>query len=776
MIDIQLLGKYQQHLLDVQSANYKYNVLINSLDYINAIVKSGEFEFLPISQDVNDIYTNNNYFYNYLESKIFFVDNVVLQLLKNRVVPTFVYKFNSNLDYFIKINNINYIISKNSTLSTHKLLQAKCATIFKDITVDYTSKTLMDDLIEKTGMAFIEIHELISITNTLTNIHYKGYNKLNIGGLLGGIYDPDWRYIIHDELYTNLNNIYSKFFSDISDYSIYSIIYNNFKINTLNPSNYLKVCFDKDYRANELKYKMAYFYILPMYNFSKLIVPQLLTSIKRTISSHISTHLSSQYLKINDIGNIENLLKDFILANIFNNMRFNDYYIMDIRDSIDLTGLITLFNNYVDKLSNNNFSKCLSNLYNEYIQEFAYLLMTYGRENGLIKFNIPEDIYKNSIYAVENVLNNEDNTVIDLLNQEIVPEIFFEYILKNEDSISESNSTVYFLRINNVNYKLLRKFMPETFNNITTRLTAETGYNKLLSDIKLTEQSQDIFKKTKYHLDDLIAEVNNTNFFVPPDVSTTIQKNSIYKTLNQDILRRTNDIRSLVTITYKYRDDPLQFINSNLAAFSDWTNLILDTQYDNIDYIKPLTENDIKIIIGSIEFDTEKLLTFINSDWIGYFIESKLIDLNVYSYIGSLVDDFSKTDQFKKYILKDLIEPTAAVLKTQSPKLYKEIYQNIDNIINYLKYLLVVQTTDTSDLANKYRNLLLANSISNFKNEILLDIISSFRNVDSILMKEYQNDSTKFITSMAVLSFLDDYIDGFRLVKKFGKKSDYFRS
>lgn len=766
MIDIALLGKYQQHLLDVQSANYKYNVLMNSLDYINAIVKSGEFDFLPISQDVNDIYTNNNYFYNYLESKIVFVDNVVLQLLKNRVTPQIIYKFNNN-SYFIKINNQNYIIKRHTTPSTFRLIQDKCTVIFRDILIDYSSPTLMLDLINKAGMTFVEIHEIIFNTITLADSYYKGYNKLNVEALLSGIYDPDWSYIIHDELYTNLNNIYSKFFSDISDYSMYSVVYNNFKINTLNPSNYLKVCFDKERRVdnNELEYKMAYFYILPMYNFSKLLTPQILTTIKKSITSSISTQLSTQFLKINDISNIEELLKDFILANIFNNMRFNDSYIVDIRNSINLSGLTTLFNSYIDRLSVNNFSKCLNNLYKEYIQEFSYLLMTYGRKYELIKFNAPESIYKNLIYATQEVVNNEDPTVINLLNAKELPELFFKY--------SES---VYFIRIKHINFRISRTLMPVTFDNITTRLNSESDYNKRLRKLMVDENSEDIIYKTGYTLDLLKIKVENTQQFTPPDIQTTIQKNSVYKTLNQDILKRVNDVRSLVTITYKYREDPLQFINSNLAAFSDWTDLILDSQYDNIDYIKPLTENDIKTIIGSIEFDTEKLLSFINSDWIGYFIESKLIDLNVYSYIGSLVDDFSKTNQFKKYILKDIIEPLAKILKTQSPKLYKEIYQNIDNVINYLKYLLVIQTADTSDLANKYRNVIISHSYSDFNNEILSDIIFSFKNVDSILMEEYQNESVKFVTSMSVLSFLDDYIDGFRIMKKFGKKSDYFRS
>lgn len=764
MINILTLGKYQQHLLDIQSANYKYNVLMNSLDYINAIVKSGEFEFLPISQDVNDIYTNNNYFYEYLESKILFIDNPVLQAIKNRVIPQIIYRFN-NYSYFIRINSNDYIVSSHNTPSTYRLIRAKSTVAFRDIIIDYEDPTLMQDLIDKTGMTFSQIHlNIISKTKTLSDTYYKGYNKLNVEALLNGIYDPDWSFIIHDDLYMNLNAIYSQFFSNISDYSMYSVVYNNFKIDTLNPSNYVKVCFNKELRT-DLSYKMAYFYIMPMYNFARICVPQILTSIKRATNSLIPTELSTQFLKITEISNIEQSLKDFILANIFNNMRFNESYITDIRQSIDLSGLTLLFNNYIDKLSKNHFSKCLNTLYREYIQEFAYLLMTYGRTNGLVNFNAPESIYKNMIYATQEIEVAEDSRVIDLLNTEEVPEIFFKY----------SNQT-YFIRINKTNYKISYGLMPKTFENITSRLTAEAGYNKKLANMLLDRNSENIFEKTGYPLELLLVKIEETSSFAPPEIQTTIQKNSISKTLNNDILKRTSDVRSLVTITYKFRKDPLHFINSNLAAFSDWTDLILDTQYDNIDYIKPLSEKDIKTIIGSIDINVDKLEEFINSTWIDHFIDSKLIDLNVYAYVGELVNEFSKTEQFKKYILKTVIEPTAAVLKTQAPKLYKEIYQNIDSVINYLKYLLVNQIVDTSDLANKYRNLLIGRPFSNFNTEILKDLVSSFKNIDDVIMKEYQNESVKFVTSMAVLSLLDDYIDGFRLEKKFGKKSDYFRS
>jgi hypothetical protein len=187
MIDLEILAKYQQRLLDINSANYKFDILQNSINYIDKLVLNGEFDFLPLSDDVDGIYSKNNYFYDFLENKLS--------------------KLNAN------------------------------------------------------------------------QVSYNGYNKLNIEALLHKIVKPETEYIIHDDMYSNLSIIYKQYFSNLSEHSIYSIFHNNFKVDTINISNYLKVCFNKE--QLEFDYRIAQFYIAPMYEFSKMCTSQILTSIKK---------------------------------------------------------------------------------------------------------------------------------------------------------------------------------------------------------------------------------------------------------------------------------------------------------------------------------------------------------------------------------------------------------------------------------------------------------------------------------------------------------------
>ena len=694
MIDINSLGKYQQHLLDINSANYKYELLENCKNYIDGLVKNGEFDFLVISEDVDNIYKTNNYFYDYLENK---------------------------LTYTVKVKNQEY---------------------------------------------------------------YEGYNQLNIEALLYGIYTPDPNFVIHDEMYANLDNIYNNFFSNISEHSIYSIFYNNFKINTLNPSNYLKVCFNKEDR--NLNYKIANFYISPIYDFSKICTPQILTSIKKQLYHTVLDKLPNSLLQITDTGDLNDELSEFILKNIFNDFDFNSSYKIQLSQSIDVNELSIVFNNFINTLPSHNILNCINNIYYDFNQEFAYILMTIGRERGLVTFNTPESIYTNSIFALNEVLYKEDPIINDLLNLKERPSIFYLY------KTSPTDEGVYLLRFENVDYKITKKHTPNTFATLTNILIStdiNNGYINILKNKFVDSYESGIFMKTGHTKSELEELVKNANLVKLSTQQNIVPKNSIYKTLINDILKRVDDMKSVITLTYKYRNEPLQFINSNLASFSDWLDLILETQYNNSEYIDVLNDGDINNIITSIQFkktsninDPDKyeydLVNFINSNFIDLFKNSKVIELNVYRYLGELVDKFIKTQTFKDYILFKFIEPIAISLKTRSPKLYKEIYQNIDNVINYIKYLLILKLYNSSELTSKYRDILNTPyinhqgeletlKIDNFTNEVFENFVNDFYKLDSAIIDKYKKESVKFTTSMAMLFLLDKYIDGFRLLKKY---------
>jgi len=670
MIDLEILAKYQQRLLDINSANYKFDILQNSINYIDKLVLNGEFDFLPLSDDVDGIYSKNNYFYDFLENKLS--------------------KLNAN------------------------------------------------------------------------QVSYTGYNKLNIEALLHKIVKPETEYIIHDDMYSNLSIIYKQYFSNLSEHSIYSIFHNNFKVDTINISNYLKVCFNKE--QLEFDYRIAQFYIAPMYEFSKMCTSQILTSIKKESYTDLLNTFSNSVLYLNNIDGFNGKLSEFINKNIFNNYDFNDSYKDIITNSVKIDNLLGLFNDYISILSKNNLFKVVNNIYYDFVQEFAYILMTHGRQEGIVTFNTPEDIYTNLIFAVRKIVNAESQYIIDLLKNKVIPEIIFPI-----------NHNVYFIRIDGHDFKISKTLTPLTFDYISYVLafsSTRDKYSILLQ--KLNELFYRIYNGdtlslnkrvyTKYELE---QKIKTTQFFSPDELLVVTEQNSIYKTLTQDVLKRMNDLKSIVTITYNYRDEPLQFINSTLAVFNDWTDLILKTQYNNTDYINACTDSDISTIIGSIDFDKDKLLEFINTEFVNRFSESKVIELNFYRYFGELVDDFIQTHTFKKFIINEFIEPIAISLKTRSPKLYKEIYQNIDNIINYVKFLLITKMYDSLDLHSVYRYIIKDIEISNFDNDKITEIIYRFKDLNSVSINKYKQDITKFTTSMAVLLLLDKYIDGFRIIKKF---------
>ena len=551
MINIEVLGKYQQHLLDINSADYKYEVLINCVNYIQELVNHGEFQFLDISDDVTNIYTNNNYFYDYLENKL-------------------TYKINDQDQY------------------------------------------------------------------------YNGYNKLNIEALLYGINDPNPTFIIHDEIYANLDNIYKNFFSNISEHSIYSVFYNNFKIDTLSPSNYLKVCFNKERR--ELSYKIANFYITPVYEFSKICAPQVLTAIRREIYDDTFDNLLNSALILDDVSDLNSPLATFILRNIFNDFNFNASYEKTVQDSVNISELASVFNNYINQIPEHNILSCINNIYLDFIQEFSYILMTQGREQNLIKFNTPENIYRDSIFRTELISYEDDPIIFNFLEIKEIPEIFY---LIDDDN--------FLIRFNNINYRVNRVETKDTFAKLVYKSNNTESFDNydvalLNKFVTYASNGNKILAKTGYTKTNLNVIINQAVLLKKSETQKIIPKNSIYKTLIDDILKRIDDMRSIVTLTYKYRGEPLQFINSNLAAFSDWLDLILESQYNNIDYVDVLNKEDVLSILNSIVFATRtkesgidpddasdrntiyKLLDFIHTNFFNLFYNSKVIELNTYNY------------------------------------------------------------------------------------------------------------------------------------------------
>jgi hypothetical protein len=232
--------------------------------------------------------------------------------------------------------------------------------------------------------------------------------------------------------------------------------------------------------------------------------------------------------------------------------------------------------------------------------------------------------------------------------------------------------------------------------------------------------------------------------------------------------KSNSEFRSIVSITYKYRNDKLQFINSTLMVFSMWLDLILENQKNDLNFKHYLSLNDVSEIFRSISVDNDKLINYINDSFMSNFINSKTIENVLYKYVNNIVSLFINSIEFKNYILYEMIPSLVNVLKTRSPILYSEIYDNIDNVKMYIKYLLIDHIIKTNNLQSSYRDIL-SNSpnVYNFDNFLLTNIVNNFYDSNLKTLVDTQSEYSKFITSISYLLFFDNYIDGFRLIKKY---------
>jgi hypothetical protein len=497
--------------------------------------------------------------------------------------------------------------------------------IGSDIEQLYESVDLFYDYLEPT---------IVKSINNSSNL--LGYSELIIESLL---YNPSDLLIFHSDMYNNLNDIYLNYFNNLYDYESYNVIF-NYEVNTFNPSNYFKVCYDHDLHNYDHLHKVFFPHIYPLYFLSKSLLNQITTSIKKDIYYSIKDFDIKSKLKLNQNQEyFKDEIKNFIINNIFNGINFNQNYINDIENSIDLSQLSSIFNNYIDKtISNSDFIKFSSLVFEEYIYEFMYKLHT---DYGSVTFNIPQDI------AIK----------------------------------------------------------------IGKKIT--TDFPKISSNSK--------------------------------------------------------EFKSISTIAYKYRHDKLQFINMNLAVFSLWVDLIIQNQKEDIGFEHTVDLSEIRTILRSININNSDFIQHVVLNFKNEFINSKTIEIILYKYLNDIIDRFIKSDEFKIYITESIVPSIAQALKTRAPRLYIEIYEHADKIKLYIKHLLIQHIFNNHYLQNSYRDIVTtdAQSVYNFDDFFLGNIISNFYNMNNDTLMLIQQEYSKFVTSITYLFFFDSYIDHFRLIKKY---------
>ena len=546
--EIEKVTNYQKKILYSQSSNYRFNILQNSINVINTSIDNLEFSFFNISDEISELFKDNNYFYDFLETSIKTFDK--------------------------------------------------------------------------------------------TNFKYIGYNSLVINALP---YQFKPTMYLNEKLYIDIVKLYKKYFSNMSKFSIYKPIYDGFIVDTTNPSNYLKMCFDEESNSIYTD-NIPFFYRKPVLNLSRTLVFQIITSLRNETRQDLVDGFEPSIFNLSEncLSCINNDISNFIIKNIFKDINFNTYYKTEISNAININKLNDLFKNYVDLyIQKDNIITCSNKIFANYPQHFAYLLMTkYKNDIKCVKFNIANSNYYAKV--LEGIFNERDK-----------------------------------------------------------------------------------------------------------------------------IYAKRFELEGVVNLSFKFVNDHLQFINASLMSFNDWVDGLINNQIDNKDYIPVLSYNDISAIVKSINFDKELFIEDIEANFISDFLNSNTIELGVYEHVAKLVDVFIETSEFKNFILNELVIDLSTALQSRSPRAYKEIYNNIDNLISYIRYLLINKIIISSDLVNyfteKYSSI---DSIKNFRLSYLDGILTTFYDLNNILLKDYSDDVTRFTTSIATLLLLDGYIDKFRLNRK----------
>lgn len=468
---------------------------------------------------------------------------------------------------------------------------------------------------------------------------YIGYNELVIKALP---YQFLPSIIMDEQIYDKILLIYRKYFTNMSNFSIYKPIYDGFKIDTHNISNYLKVCYDEE--NFKKRYNIPFFYRLPVYKLSKSLVYQITTSMRLDTRDEIISNFNKDklYLDGNSLNTLQNNLSTFVMKNIFKDINFNDYYKNDVLNSINIDKLNILYTQYIDTyIHSDNIILCTNKIINNFIQHYAYLLMSkYKDDLKLIKFDISNTDY----------------------------------------------------------------------------------YKKILT--RIYEEKVSIFG-------------------------------------------RRFELESAVNIPFKFVDDYLQFINASLVSFNNWSDKLVENQLDNVDFKPILSSNEISSIIKSIIIDKQEYLNETKNNFMEEFVESNSIELGVYEYIGEIVDRFISTSEFKNFMLNEFIIELSESLKNRSPKVYKEIYENIDNLIHYIRFILVQLVVEQSNIISYLREIYKSvEIIDNFTEMHINNILNDFYNVNTVDIQDIDKDIIKFTVSIASLILLDNYIDKFRLNRK----------
>lgn len=526
-INIESIPNFQNKITYTKSADYKFDILSSSMKFVNNFINFGDFNFVNISPEVDQIFTND-YGFDFLEEKL------------------------------IKKETINLA---------------------------------------------------------------KGYNVNKIKSL---IYNPSFDLVIHDDIFENLDNVYTQFQGYMFEIGIQKPIYNKFKLETTNYSNYLKVCFDED-NFQKISSGVSFFYLSPLYDLSRLLTNQLFVNIKKeTHTPLLAVEKEILNLKNSSLSNINSAISDYIVKIIFKNINFNSLFINDIKQTTNLNDLQLLFNNYVSNTITDTFLLRFANsVYFNYIEEFSYKLATSYRTNNLITYLTPRSIYS-----------------------KIIEKIIDEYNLNMSERHKDIESIVTITHKYKYDYLQFINSTLIVFNDWLD-LLIENSTNKLEYDLLFSKDDvSNIIRSIIISNRSVFINHLNSNFLNEFISSKTIE------------LASYNFISELVASFFKTAEFENYFLNNFLP------NIVSKLKYNSPKLYKELFGHSDKIInylkyLMTIEIYKTSRLPFVYREVINTVRPSTHIQFNDY-LLTNILNEFYKVDsqlsstykkEFNKFIL-----------------------------------------------------------------------------------------------------------------------------
>lgn len=444
-----------------------------------------------------------------------------------------------------------------------------------------------------------------NIIKEIKNGNVYGYNKLNIDALFK---IKSNKYIIHDEIYNDLTFLYQNFFSNLSVFEMLYPLFNNFNFEyILNPSNYIKVLFDK-----EFDYKM-FFYIK--------VLELMLFKISDQINTSINFNVYDDLIEYN--------IKNDLYINFFNNDKLNKYIEEIILDNKKLKislkfNIIDLYNNFVDKNVNNiDTLKIFFSIEKDFVYDFLYNIYNldfiyYDKLDDVSNF--VEEFILNEFLSIKNNNVYEINSLITLSNN------------FKEDHLQFINSILYTISIICDNY-IINKQNKMVLDNIYP----------IINGIKFNYENFEKYIKNNYL--NLFKESKSIDLIILNFISNLVNKFIFSNEFNDYFLKQY--IYSLKDYLYVYN---IKYkIDNNIDSIKLYIKFLLIEEI----FSKNNLKNLYTYLLNNIELNIKDLFKVVryknlNLDYLKLEFNKFIYSLVFLKILDRYIDNFRLIKKYQK--------------------------------------------------------------------------------------------------------------------------------